>query len=173
MEILENREKWLADFESGWLQHYQDTGETNWKIYTMPRNKEAINGEPIDLAQSKLILITSAGAYLPGRQEAFDAENDLGDYSIRLIPNDTPPDQIAFAHTHYNHAAVDEDQQVLIPIGHLRDLVNEGVIGSLAENTISFMGYQPLATQVVDETIPAVLQAVRDEGADGALLVPA
>jgi len=81
-------------------------------------------------------------------------------------------DDIAFAHEHFDHAAVDADPQVLVPLDHLADLVSEGVIGMLTANAISFMGYQPDVSRVLDELIPTLLAAVRAEGAQAALLVP-
>ena len=172
MQILEKREQWLADFQSGWLAHYEETGETDWRIYNLPRHETAPSGPGIDLAQSRLMLISSAGGYLQGQQTAFDAADNLGDYTIRLFPNDTTPEQIAFAHGHYDHTAVNSDQQVLLPLRHLQDLVAEGVIGELAPSVISFMGYQPVATRVVDETFPAILEVVQAEQVNAVLLVP-
>jgi hypothetical protein len=32
MEILENREQWLAEYRSGWLAHYYQTGQTDFKL---------------------------------------------------------------------------------------------------------------------------------------------
>lgn len=172
MEIIENRQEWEQTYTDNWLAHFNATGETKWDLYNRPNNKTATAGKGIDLKQGKLVLISSAGAYIQGEQEAYDAENDLGDYTIRLIPSDIALDKIAYAHTHYDHTAVNMDAQVLIPLGHLADMVSEGEIGSLTENFISFMGYQPNAAQVVDETIPAIIAAAKAEGATGALLVP-
>ena len=173
MEILENRDEWALAYRDGWLRHYQETGTTKWDLYKLPNNKTAPVGKGIDLAQSRLVLISSAGGYLPAVQQPFDAENDLGDYTIRRFAVTSPPDQIAFAHTHFDHTDVNADQQVLLPLGHLRDLVSEGMIGELASDLISFMGYQPDATRVVDETCPAIVAAAQALGATGALLVPA
>ncbi len=173
MEILENRDQWLANFQEGWLAHYQQTGEIDWKRYPHPRNSVAPTGPGIDLKTSRLMLISSAGAYQPEHQQPFDAANPLGDYSIRSIPSSTPLDALAIAHDHYDHAAVNQDPQVLIPLRHLEDLAAEGVIGELAPSMVSFMGYQPDVTQVIDETIAATLQAAQAEGARAALLVPA
>ena len=82
------------------------------------------------------------------------------------------PAQIAFAHTHYDHTAVNADQQVLLPLGHLHDLMAAGVIGALAPDVINFMGYQPDITRLLDETIPEILTAAQAMRLDGALLVP-
>ena len=173
MEIMENRDQWLASFREGWLAHYQQTGIIDWKRYPRPKNSVAPAGPGIDLKTSRLMLISSAGGYLPEHQQPFDAANPLGDYSIRLIPSSTPLDALAFAHDHYDHTAINQDPQVLAPLRHLEDLVTEGMIGELAPSMVSFMGYQPDATRVIDETIAATLQAAQVERIRAALLVPA
>ena len=81
MEILEGLEDWSARFRAGWLTHFRQTGETDWKRYPAIRNRTAPAGLPIDLSASRLMLITSSGAYLRGEQEPFGTENRLGDYT--------------------------------------------------------------------------------------------
>ncbi|RME82715.1 MAG: hypothetical protein D6775_10100 [Caldilineae bacterium] len=173
MEILENRDTWYETFRNNWLAHYLETGQVDWTRYNRPRNTRAPAGPGVDLSKSKLILISTAGGYLRDRQEPFDAENDLGDYTLRTFPSSTSFSEIAFAHTHYDHAAVDRDPQVLLPLRHLEDMQREGIIGELASSVISLMGYQPDVTRVLDEAIPAVVEAVKREEAQAALLVPA
>lgn len=173
MEIIENRTAWQSDFEDGWLQHYEETGTLDWDGHRVVRNKTAPLGKAIDLSKSRLMLISSAGGYLADVQDPFDAAHDLGDYTIRAIPSSAQPHQIAFSHDHYNHTAVDEDQQVLLPLAHLHERVDTGVISELAPSVVNFMGYQPLATRVVDSTIPAILEVAKAEQIDAALLVPA
>lgn len=172
VDILENRAEWQATYRDVWLKHYQETGETKWKVYNRPNNQTAPGLPGIDLGKSKLVLITSAGSYLRDSQPPFDHANDLGDYSIRLYPFSTAFDQLAYAHDHFDHTAVNADPQVLIPLRHLEALQQAGKIGELGETVISFMGYQPDAAQVVDETIPQIVKAVKDQHADAALLVP-
>jgi hypothetical protein len=67
MEILENRAQWLATFRAGWLAHYQQTGEFDWKRYQRPRNNATPAGPGVDLRTSRLMLISSAGGYLRDR----------------------------------------------------------------------------------------------------------
>lgn len=173
MEILEDLEQWRADFERGWLAHYLETGEFDWKRYNRPKNKTAPAGPGVDLSRSRLALIPSAGGYLHQSQQPFDAENPFGDYTIRLFPSSTPFEAIAYAHTHYDHTAVDEDPQVLMPLRHLEDLVREGVIGELAPSVISFSGYLPEVDRTINELIPAIIEAAKAQKIDAALLVPA
>ena len=80
MEILEDRAQWLTTFRAGWLAHYQQTGEQNWKIYNRPKNSAAPAGKAIALSNSRLVLVSSAGGYLRDSQAPFDASNSLGDY---------------------------------------------------------------------------------------------
>lgn len=173
MDILEQRDEWLAAYRAGWLAQYKATGEFNWKIYNRPRNTVAPSGAAIDLSNSRLILITSAGGYLHDEQRPFAAEHPLGDTSIRLFPSATPFTDISYAHTHYDHTAIDQDPQVLVPLRHLEDMVTEGIIGELSPTVVSFMGYQPNAITLIDACIPAIMEAVSADKADAALLVPA
>jgi D-proline reductase (dithiol) PrdB len=170
--ILEDPLGWATRYRAGWLKHHQDTGQFDWKLYEKPSNTQPIVGGAVTLSQSRVVLITSAGGYLRNQQDAFDAPHPYGDYSIRLIPTNTPLHQIAIAHDHYDHQFVDADPQVLLPLRHLEDLAREGIIGSVAANVISFMGYQPDAARVVDELVPQIVEAVYAERADAALLVP-
>jgi len=172
METAENLQEWYNDYTKRWLAEYKNSGKINWKLYSYLQNETVTGCSGINPADSRLILITSAGAYLGSVQPTFDASNDLGDYSIREIPFDTPFHDIKYAHEHYNHAAVNEDPQVLLPLKHLKELRSEGTIGSITSSFVSFMGYQPDVKRVVEELIPQIFDAVKKEEADAALLVP-
>jgi D-proline reductase (dithiol) PrdB len=173
MDILENREAWTMNFRAGWLATAEATGKLDWKRYQRPANAQPVSGKAIDLRRARLVLISSAGAYLPASQAPFDAPNPYGDYTIRSVPVWSPISAIAYAHEHYDHAAVDLDPDVLIPIRRLDEMVSTGDIGALADDFISFGGYQPDLGRVIDETIPAIVREVKALGADAALLVPA
>lgn len=173
MDIIENRAAWREAFENGWLKKFHETGETDWSIYSRPDNKIQPSGKGIDLSQSRLMLISTAGGYLKDSQTPFDAPNLLGDYTIRAFPSSTPLDALAYAHEHYDHVLVDEDPQVLVPLRHLEDLVNEGVIGELAPTVVSYSGYQPDLGRIEDELIPEVVRVAKEEAVRAALLVPA
>ncbi len=59
-----------------------------------------------------------------------------------------------------------------MPLGHLAELVAAGRIGALTPHMISFMGYQPDVGRVLDDLIPAIVEAARADSAQAALLVP-
>ena len=173
MRIIENLEQWQQEFAEGWLAYYQETGKTDFSLYPKIKNTTSPAGRAIELSKSRLMLITTAGAYLKESQKPFDAPNLLGDYSIRIYPSSTPFEALAIAHDHYDHTAINEDPQVLLPMQHLADMVNEGKIGAVIPSVISFSGYQPDVARVVNKMIPEILKAAKAMEADAALLVPA
>jgi D-proline reductase (dithiol) PrdB len=130
-------------------------------------------GKGIDLSKSRLALVSSAGGSLISANEPFDAENPISDFTIRRFPVSTPLGDVRFDHTHFDHAAVEEDPQVQLPLRHLEEMVADGIIGELTENVVSFSGYQPDIRLVANEVAPRILDAAREEKADAALLVPA
>lgn len=172
MDILENADVWAKTFQDGWLAHLEKTGTPSWEIYERPKNQNPVAGAAIDLKSSRLALISSAGGYLADSQEPFDAGSPLGDYTVRTFPVSTPFEKLAYSHEHYDHAAINVDPQVLMPLEHLRQMVSEGSIGELAP-MVSIMGYQPDVSRLLDETFPAILKIVQEENAQAALLVPA
>lgn len=172
MDVLEDRTGWHARFLQ-WVEVYQQTGDLDWRSYPIPRNSSSPAGRGIDLRRSRLMLISSAGAYVRGCQAAFDADDPMGDYGHRIVPSTVPLEDLGFAHGHYDHTAVDQDPQVLVPLRHLEDMVAEWRIGELTPSMVSLMGYLPDVTRLIDETLPAILEAVRLERAEGVLLVPA
>jgi len=172
LEILENREIWQEQFENGWLAHYKQTDKFDWKKYIRPTNKISIENYGINLNDSRMMLISTAGGYLKDQQQPFDYKNDLGDYSIRTFSLSTSLDSLAFAHDHYKHDAVDQDPQVVLPLRHLEFLESDGMIGKPVDTVISFMGYQPDVIRVLDDTIPAVIEVAETEKIGSALLIP-
>lgn len=172
VDIVENYDAWIKTFRENWLKKVQETGEVDWDIYNRPNNKIQPTGKGIDLRRARMVLISTAGGYLKDSQEPFEADDVYGDYTVRCFPVDTPFEQIAYAHNHYDHTAINADPQVLLPLLHLRDMVNERVIGKLAPDVINFMGYQPDCSRVVDEMIPDIVAICKEMDVEAALLVP-
>ena len=170
--IADNLNEWAEQFKQGWLNHYNSHNDIDWSLYNMFVNKTTIDSEPIELKTSKLMLITSSGVYNPKNDAPFDAANPVGDYTIREISADSSPQDLDYAHDHYDNSPVKEDMQVLLPLNHLKEMTEAGEIGCLSKNVVSFMGYQPDVEKVVKETIPEIISIAKRDNIEAALLVP-
>ena len=171
MDAFSQRAEWQAQYDA-WAGAIRATGTVDWKRYPTAR-LEAMPASPgVVLANASLLLVSSAGGYLPTTQVAFDASNVPGDYSIRPIPLATPPSEHAYAHEHYVHDARIADPQVLMPVAHLLDLQDAGGIGEVASEVVSYMGYQPDVGRIIDETIPAIVAVAQELRVQAAFLVP-
>ena len=172
MEIIERPLEWLREFQSGWLSHFERTGVADWSQYTYPQNFLAPASRGVSLANSRLLLISTAGGYYPVSHKPFDCRNPLGDYTIRIVPTSVQLEKLVFNHPGMNQEYVRKDPQVLLPIKHLSALVREKLIGSLSPVFISLCGVQPHALRVVKEVIPNILKIARDNQVHAALIVP-
>lgn len=122
-----------------------------------------------DLAKCRVALISTAGAYIKGRQEPFGrVKNDL---SFREIPRDVDARSLAIAH---NFAQPDayEDINCTFPIERMRDLEKERFIGELAPTAYTCMGRIFIRSKLNSEMAPWLIERLRQEEVDVALLVP-
>jgi D-proline reductase (dithiol) PrdB len=124
------------------------------------------------IARSILALVSTCGAYRKGIDCPFDAANFYGDPSFKEIPNATTPENLDFAHTHYDHNQVSQDPRLAFPQKYLSEFAANGIIGSLADPSLSFSGYLPQPRQLVQDTAPAAAQRLLAAGAEAALLIP-
>ncbi|NIT65061.1 MAG: hypothetical protein GWO39_15305 [Gammaproteobacteria bacterium] len=124
------------------------------------------------LAECRVALLSTAGAYVKDEQPPFDAENIEGDWTVREIPTDVDYAQLELAHTHYDHARADQDLNCVFPLQRLRELVAEGVIGSLAARHYSISGYCTTADKVAEHTAPQVAMRAKQDAVDAVLHVP-
>ncbi len=120
------------------------------------------------LATSRVGLVCSGGIYRAG-QTAFHFKDD---YSYRIIPADTPKDDLRVTHFAYDLTDARQDPNVVYPAEQLRGLAEAGVIEELSRNTYTFMGGIYSSRKVRDGLAPALVEAfVRDE-VDVVVLVP-
>ena len=124
------------------------------------------------LAECRVGLVTTAGMYIAGEQEPFDAANIEGDITHRELPHDVPVDRLAIAHDHYDHRYAELDPNSVHPVDRLHELAEEGTIGELISPVISISGYIPPAHRLVSETIPKIVAAMHGAKADLVLQVP-
>jgi len=117
--------------------------------------------------ERRIAFITSAGAYDTATQTPFLARSAVGDVSHRIFPTMLADERIGFSHGHYDEEHVLADREVLLP---RRALALEGA--NLTDNIVSTMGYAIDWPTLIESTIPQVIQQVKNDGANCALLVP-
>lgn len=130
---------------------------------------------PLDkpLSDCKVALITSSGLIRRG-DRPFDLSNPGGDPSFRVIPSDTDPSEltVSIVSTNWDRSGFMADVNVIFPMERLRELAEEKVIGSLADEFYAFMGSIFEIDPVIEKSAPEVGRRLKRAGVDVALLVP-
>jgi D-proline reductase (dithiol) PrdB len=145
------------------------------KFVAVGKSKEPPPFTPFEgsLSQARVGLVTTTGVYMDG-QEPFDVDAALGDSTYRVIPSDVDVASLRIAHTHYPHARAEKDINVIFPVERLRELVEEGVVASLAGDFISY-GFDLHVKELVDPQIGTaheVAQILKDDEVDVVLITP-
>lgn len=147
------------------LAKYSDQPPYQWTV------NETCPWTPFEkeLAKCRVALISTSGAYVKALQEPFGrVKNDL---SFREIPKDTDVGRLAIAH-HFAQPDAVEDINCTFPLQRLRELEQEGFIGELAPTAYTCMGRIFLRSKLNSEMAPWLIERLRREQVDAALLVP-
>jgi len=124
---------------------------------------------PKPLHESRVAIVTTAGL----RVES-NADWNAGDQGFTLIPHDAENLTLAHFSPNFDRVGWILDKNVVFPIDRLHEMAEEGIIGSVANTHISFMGAQPdhtLETIRLD-TGPAAAELLHEDNVDIILLTP-
>ena len=124
---------------------------------------------PKPLDESRVAIVTTAGL----RVES-NADWNAGDQGFTQIPHDEENLTLAHYSPNFDRVGWVLDKNVVFPIDRLHELAEEGIIGSVADTHISFMGAQPdhtLETIRLDSG-PAAAKLLADDEVDLVLLTP-
>ena len=113
-------------------------------------------------------LVSSGGSYVVG-QAAFHFRDDI---SYRAIPTETASSHVRVTHFAYNTDDARQDPNCVLPLRSLRTLVEEGVIGSLAPNALSFVGGIYSSRRCREVLAPRIVEELVAQECDAVLLVP-
>ena len=132
-------------------------------------------GKP--LSECRFALATTAAIHQLGKEPPFDTEREKrepfwGDPTFRVVSRYVRQEDIGACHLHTNNRDILLDVNVALPVGRFRELEAEGVIGSLAPTSYSFMGYQMNTTEWRDRYAPEAAAQMKAEGVDAVLLTP-
>jgi len=126
------------------------------------------------LSQSRIGLVVHACMTMPD-QPPFDAEQPDNDPSIRILPSDTDPRTLVntYPGQGFDHAGLQSDPNLLIPLDRLRAMVDTGELGELGPRVVSLCGHLTKPKVLIEETAPEIARMFAEDGIDVALLVPA
>jgi len=125
-----------------------------------------VEGPP--LRERRVAIISTAGLH---RKEDRPFTFDPGDY-YRVIPWDSEAKDLIMSHvsTNFDRSGFQQDWNVLFPLDRLRELQDQGVIGSVAEYHYYFMGaHDPVPMESTARSLAGLL---KKDGVDAALLIP-
>jgi D-proline reductase (dithiol) PrdB len=128
------------------------------------------------LADGTVALISSAGLALKTDQP-FDREGERqnpwwGDPSYRILPCTATAEDVALYHLHIHPRVVEQDLNTLLPLQRLLALENSGEIGSSADHHYSFMGYSLQPQALLEESTPAMIRHMKQDGVNVVVLIP-
>lgn len=128
------------------------------------------------LSECKVALLSSGGIALkddiPFDQYGERQNPWWGDPSHRIIPKTASAEDVEIYHLHINPSFARQDINCLLPIKLLNELEQAREIGSAAESHYSIMGYLPKPDEMLEESVPAIIQRLKDEKVDVLVLVP-
>lgn len=128
------------------------------------------------LSGCRVALLTSAGIS-PRGCPPFDQQGERddpwwGDPSWRRLPSILTEEDVQISHLHIDHRPVEADLDVVLPLRRLAELADDGVIGEVATNHYSIMGYVLDAGELVGHTAPEIAADLSAGEVDVVLLVP-
>jgi hypothetical protein len=128
------------------------------------------------LSEARVALVSTAALAL-NDDEPFDQEGERknpwwGDPSFRVLPAGTRTGQAKSWHMHIDTSVPDEDLDSVMPLARLAELAERGFIGSSAPSHYSFMGYILKPQELLEGSVPAMIERLKQEEVDAVLLVP-
>ena len=149
------------------LVDFDETSRTHLEKMEMPQFGATPWIKPKPASQCRVAMISTAGLQRRG-DRPFSV--DSADY--RLIPGDVAAADLVMSHisTNFDRSGFQQDHNVVFPIERLRELQDEGAIGSVAAMHYSFMGAtHPSKIEAAARNLAALL---KKDQVDAVLLVP-
>jgi D-proline reductase (dithiol) PrdB len=128
------------------------------------------------LEESTVALVSSAGLALK-TDRPFDQEGERqnpwwGDPSYRILPPTATAEDVRLYHLHINPRVAEQDLNTLLPLQRLQAMEERGEIGRSAASHYSFMGYILQPQVLLQESTPAMIRHMKQDGVNAVFLVP-
>lgn len=128
------------------------------------------------LSECVVALASTAGISL--RQDRpFDTAGERqdpwwGDPSFRVIPKTATEQDVRVDHLHVDTSYAEKDLDCIFPLRRLQELEEVGEVGRAAPSHYSLMGYILDPRILLSETVPAIIQCLKEESVDAVTLIP-
>lgn len=124
---------------------------------------------PPPLAEATVAICTTAGLHVEG-QHGWEPNEDP---SYQMLPADARNLVLAHWSPNFDRVGIAADLNVAYPADRLEEMVEQGVIGAIGPNHVSFTGNQDdTVAKVRLETGPAAAAELTAQGIDVVLLTP-
>jgi D-proline reductase (dithiol) PrdB len=172
---------------SDWAPTFQAWVNDSQSLFAKGKAKEAFSqypwfqteGDPFvrldkPASQTRFGLVTTGGYSIEGEQEPFTGLPNFGDAvpDFRLIGLDVDPTKLKINHVGYDHRFAKEDHNANLPLDRLKEMVADGELGSVADDSVVVMGLIPNVAPLIEKMIPSIVDKFRSDSVEAALLVP-
>jgi D-proline reductase (dithiol) PrdB len=140
--------------------------ETNipWTPLTKP-----LSGCTVSLVSSAAIALKTDRSFDP---EIERSDPWFADPSYRVLPRTVRTGDIQVCHLHINPSFADKDLNTVLPAERLIELTDVREIGAVALSHYSYMGYTLRPERLLRESLPGIVQQLREEHVDVVVLIP-
>ncbi len=122
------------------------------------------------LPECRVAMLTSGGVSLCS-QPSWNP-NARNDFRLDTIEAERSNADFQVHDSYYETASAEQDINCIFPLERLRELCDEGVVGSVGTHYSGFMGRIYKRSHVVEVAAPELAQALHDDEVDLFLLVP-
>jgi len=172
---------------TSWQSQYQKWVDFAKPLISTGKAKDAFakypwfstQGEPFTklkkpASETHFGLVTTGGYSISGEQEPMRAYPTFADEipQIRHITMGVDRSKLKINHPGYDHKYAEQDINANLPFDRLQELVDDGIMGSIADETLVLMGLQPNVEPLIKHTIPQIVDNFNSNGVEAALLVP-
>ena len=125
--------------------------------------------KPLNACQ--VAIVSTAGVHGID-QPPFDIMAEAGDWSLRVIPDETPVTTLRVSHAHYNNDVTNRDVNCVFPLDALHALAREGLVGRPAPRHYGMMGYVPNPAPLLEQAGPDLVKWLQADGTDVVVFTP-
>ena len=95
-----------------------------------------------------------------------------GDPSFRILPRTATGNDVNLYHLHVTPRIAEQDLNTFMPLQRLNEMEAQGEIGRSAAHHYSYMGYILQPKKLMNESVPDMIQSMKQDGVNLVILIP-